>query len=223
MTRKKSAKHGLFGALVVLIIVTTSVGFADDFAAPPWRNSDGTTWQEWTFSTSQKGPLNPDYFFNDIGMAQLWVDTSYGWIDTSGQRQGIWPLGELDIFIPNYLDNSPGTMKEIAIQLTWKSAGNNWIPDQPGVLIVPDYSGDPSGYVADISREDVEIVNGWVHTIFTINVRPNPSEEWIAIKGDILVDQVVIDTYCIPEPATIMLFGIGGILMLVRRKNTHKG
>jgi len=35
-----------------------------------------------------------------------------------------------------------------------------------------------------------------------------------------LVDQLVIDTRCAPEPATMALLGLGGLGMLFRRKRS---
>ena len=50
-----------------------------------------------------------------------------------------------------------------------------------------------------------------------VSIRKHPKFENIYISGSIMVDQVIIDTICIPEPITIALLGFGS-LILIRRK-----
>jgi len=61
-------------------------------------------------------------------------------------------------------------------------------------------------------------VNDWNVTLYKITIWPNPAEEWIAIKGDIVVDQLEIVTECIPEPATMGLLGLGSLALLRNRR-----
>ena len=44
--------------------------------------------------------------------------------------------------------------------------------------------------------------------------RPPREHEWVFDKG--LVDQIVVD--CTPEPATLSLLALGGLLMTRRRR-----
>jgi hypothetical protein len=67
-----------------------------------------------------------------------------------------------------------------------------------------------------VLRTDYSPVNGWKQSLFQIDIKPNPFEEWIVIKGDIVVDSVTIDTICTPEPTTLGLL-IGGAFMAIRR------
>ena len=115
------------------------------------------------------------------------------------------------MYIPNRLEPLP--KKEIWIQLIWQPGGNDqtlFLPDEPLVAVTPFDS-------IQFSRQDTAL-NGWTHSLFTIDMWPNPPEEWITIKGDILVDNLAIDTRCIPEPATFALLGVGGVLMNLIRK-----
>ena len=134
-------------------------------------------------------------------------------IDVIDDRQGVVPLsGEIDVLIPNYWELRP--WKDIQIHLTWKPAGLDLIlPDKPLVGVTPGY--DPYKVFTVSTSENLGL--GWVYSLYEIEVIPNPPEEWIAIKGDILVDELVIDTVCVPEPVTIALLGLGGLVVLHRR------
>ncbi len=47
---------------------------------------------------------------------------------------------------------------------------------------------------------------------------PGPSGDgWINLSGGIDVDELVIDTWCVPEPSALALLIIGGLLAVRRR------
>ena len=54
---------------------------------------------------------------------------------------------------------------------------------------------------------------------------PQPGWEQVVLTGSmldgqhVLLDQIDVDTHCIPEPATMGLLGIGTLALIRRRKN----
>jgi hypothetical protein len=211
-------KKAIIILAAVMSLVVCPCVFADDLFPPPWqRGQSGTTYQRWEFSTNNTTPSREDDFYNPNGNGPaLRVDPRGDWLQVVDGRQGVWPLsGELDMYIPNWRTQNPE--KWIYIQLTWKPGNNDqtpFLPDSPVIGIFE----NPIGTVTMLPRIDSELEQGWKLSQFKINIQPNPLEEWLTVKGDILVDQIVVDTICIPEPATILLFGISGLMTLARRK-----
>ena len=107
--------------------------------------------------------------------------------------------------LPNYPDPNP--YKEIVLQVTWHEDGP------------PGYSVDPAASIID-SQLGVDLENGWFYDYIVFRIEPNPEFETITLTnqtGDLYIDQVVVDTICVPEPASVTMLLLG-IFVANRRK-----
>ena len=124
-------------------------------------------------------------------------------------RDGVAELsGDLLFNVPNTpLDHNP--YKEMQIQVTWK-------PVLPGER--PNLHADSPGFASvldgDWVKTETVLSDGWIHTTYfgtgfgdltSPNPFHNPIGESFQLTGNIYVDQVVIDTACIPEPSLATL------------------
>jgi hypothetical protein len=124
-------------------------------------------------------------------------------------RLGVLPLsGCLHVIVDNHDPWKPE--KWIRLQLTWR-------PQDPGEYpIICDL--DPLPIDPPVIIEEVIIGDGWVETTYDWYLDWNPPDESFNIMGTINVDEVVIDTWCIPEPATMSLLALGAAGLLIRRR-----
>ena len=208
-------------AFVALVVLSMAVVADASYGGPSWRGGAGSTLEQWSFSSSSTDSF-PDSYNNTYGKPELWVDGSATYYSSSpilDPYTGVWTLGTGDIAIeiPNNPNNATGTEKHIWTEITWKVAGLvARVPDSLTVGVNPEYS--VGNYTKmDFTRSDTPLGNGWFSTIVKTDIWPNPTSEIITITGDVYIDEVAIDTQCIPEPATFGLL-IGGAFMAIRRK-----
>ena len=197
--------------------------FADDIQPPPWRGQIGTTSQMWEFlepfnlappDGPAPGGLPP------LLSTHIQVYPFGSWMPLDQQpsgRRGIWPLsGEMWVTVDNY--NLPNPVKYMWAQVTWQNMIG--LPPTGPILgsFNPTYA-TPPGLTA---VPPVSLGFGWYETTFMWEIRPNPQDEFFILSGNINVDQIVIDSWCIPEPATFALAGLG-VLLLAWRRRTVRG
>lgn len=194
--------------LVCVALVGGVWAAADDLFPPAWRGQPGSTWAEWEFMNPDPNPL-PDAGFNPYGMPQTQIYPGIGqqwWSELNG-RQGVWPLsGEMWITVPNRPEPLP--YKDIYIQLTWE-------PQVPGNRPLVDVTAPQA--VSGTLLQEIPLGGLWMHSIYTMRLYPNPASETILITGGVDMDQLVIDTICVPEPATVGLLALVALVAFRRR------
>ena len=195
-----------------------------DLNPPDWRTKPAgippTSLQGWSFSTNDN-PAIADVVNNDFGDPTLDITIAsptgryFQTYDAGGgAHQGVWmvtALDYIDIYIPNSGDNDPETWKEIWLQIIYSDPGGTGA--QVPIDTNPDY--------ASLNREPLQdLGDGYVLDTYSIIIEPNPPWEEVltfAIQCQIYIDEIVVDTMCVPEPATIILLGLGGLLLRKRR------
>lgn len=204
---KNSAKFTL-GMAAAILLIAASVR-ADDIYPPPWqRGATNTTWQDWTFSTSNN-PSTPDQgFFNPNGTPYSTITgTGNVWSAFYDNHQGVWTLSgansSMDLGIPNTPYDAT-RIKNIWTQITWEPDADQ---DTPVVMV---------NGIAVTAFTTYPVGNGnWKQSVYETTLVPNPQYEDVAITGSYYLGEVVVDTICVPEPSSLALLAMGSISLLL--------
>ncbi|MCD6303936.1 MAG: PEP-CTERM sorting domain-containing protein, partial [Planctomycetes bacterium] len=125
-----------------------------------------------------------------------------------------WPTDVMQVDIPNRPQALP--YKDIQVQIEWTSV------DQGARPQVYEYdSGAQATILAEWPLEDTNeqppYGDKWMFTAYLVHIEPNPPYERVVIAGPAMIDEITIDTICIPEPATVGLLALGMLGLMLRR------
>lgn len=224
--------------LLALFLCAVSAGSFAAYDQTVWQNTSSYTYQEWNFDTAEISNYVTgttlsyvevaDTYINPFSTSTLAAPTmtitnvdSFTWKDEFYGHQGVWAIARYEhtdmyIDIPNDAGNTgEGTWKEMRIEIVYNY---DMDPD-----VYPD--GDTMFSFFGTYEVDYEVVSNidlgdnWYVATYDIIIEPNPEWERIYIMPDecmTYVDSIVIETVCIPEPASMLLLGCG--ITLLRRK-----
>lgn len=173
--------------------------------------------QAWTFDDDDN-PAEPEVDENPYGTAKATVtlgDFGEGWLDTVsfGTQTGLWDLGREGTIVLDIL-NRPEALeyKEIVIQVTYfKGLVAAPVIDIPGAT--------PVSNQTVLIEEDA--LGDWLLDQSIWRIEPNPAQEQVILTAawnGSTVDQIVVDTICIPEPGTALVLAVGCIAVALRRR-----
>jgi len=94
----------------------------------------------------------------------------------------------------------------------------DWDPAWPDPLYT--WSSSEFWFDGELVSETL-LTDGWIHEVWKMTADFNPDFEWFEfgyVEG-VMIDQIVIETLCyVPEPATMVLLGLGSLMMIRRKK-----
>jgi hypothetical protein len=216
-------KNLLFISLLLFIV---PLGFARDLNDPPWDLSlPNQTSQAWEFTdvTFPGNPIEPVINENPYGLPYIdlelttatytWPDYVLGPDEIEIGTLHIDTPGGLTIWVPNNPDEN---LKKL---IFWQVTSDK----SPTPTGTGPSATTPSGSTGtNLPAPYPQIQHGstpWYTYNGLIEIVPNPEGEWITFDfvESTNIEEIVIKTICVPEPGTLALLGIGGLLLRKRK------
>ena len=220
--RRRSWKNVVWFCVFVLSVASVSHAVIDMNPAPFRTELLGdvegeglppTTFQSWDFSVSEDLAADTGDTYNTYGTAVAAVGDNDVHYNTHNYFQGVWELNDgISVTVPN--NQELNDIKNVWLQLTYMG-------------IAPDITVDPLGgnTVNLIPVGDPEpLFGGWYQAAYKAQILPNPYSEIFHISpgadptgapatGPLYIDGMIIETECIPEPASLLVMSLGALIV----------
>lgn len=224
---------------VVVWLSVVPVASGEDVLPPAWRGQPRSTVQAWDFLTEGETPVGSpetfEYLTPDAGNPTAY--NSYG-TPATGPRLAVttgvtglgnyqspsgpgpggawWDFDHMNLEAPNAGIAAPGTWKDLRIQITYRDVLQTGMTPRLDILAGVPITA-PTFHQSFTQGDWIVFVQDW-------HIEPNPVHESIEIEnllagtpGAFAVSEVVVDTICVPEPASLGLLAVGGLALIRRR------
>ncbi len=208
---------------IALVIMVASTCSAVPLLTPydtnpaPFRGEERTTLQVWTFGTDDNGGA-PDISVNLNGEAKISNLAAFDWVPEQLGHQGIRVIDNhaasgMVIHVDNF--DLPNPSKKIWVQIVFNTG---W---PPSIKVLPNAGGaNPEQRMTLVGVP--ESVDDWyMKATYELTLDKNPNHEIfriIPVNWEAWIDEIIIETQCVPEPMTLTLLGMGGLLLLRKRR-----
>jgi hypothetical protein len=208
---RKLIQSHLLTILAVALVVPWSVATADDLNIPTYRG----------------GPLSVSAQWNYIPGSTILNLTNWSSVGNSDPTTYLYPNftptsqitpnnGIYQFQLPNWVDNMP--IKYLRLQLAW--GGTTASP----INIFSQGLDGVNPVVANlVFTSTPQILTSGVYQYFDFTFGPNPDFERVNVQlpANNYLTQAVVDTVStVPEPATLVMLGLGALSLIRHRRRT---
>jgi hypothetical protein len=199
-----------FIAMVAVLALASHTVLGDDLNPPPYRGDPLSVFSEWQLVPGSL-ILNQTQW-NTVASSNPAETLSTVPVSTQILPD---PAGSYDFQLPNWIDNQP--IKFLRLQLTWENA-----PSGP-VNVFSQAMDGINPILGNITFASVPVLSntgaGW-YQYFDLEFKPNPDFERLHVTpppGGYLTQAVIDTVSTVPEPATMAILALGGLVLRGKR------